>query len=189
MHLGVGLYDLDNEFFLDLATPQKWVSTKVITGPCTCVAELLVFLSRGVCVQHMEVLVDFLGKRHVAVLKENRAMFVAPWFMEKLVGKAKTFKSSTYKGKVFSDRKLAGFLTNQGQKIGLDVDCMYAPMLWGTNHWVGLRISITERTVLVYDPDRSLRTTKVMMSLMDPVAKMLPYLLKKVCPAQHLGGH
>ncbi|KAL0800312.1 hypothetical protein Bca101_055487 [Brassica carinata] len=166
MHLGVGLYDLDNEFFLDLATPQKWVSTK-----------------------HMEVLVDFLGKRHAAVLKENRAMFVAPWFMEKLVGKAKTFKSSTYKGKVFSDRKLAGFLTNQGQKIGLDVDCVYAPMFWGTNHWVGLRISITEWTVLVYDPDRSLRTTKVMMSLMDPVAKMLPYLLRKVCPAQHLGGH
>lgn len=108
----------------------------------------------------MEVLVDFLGKRHAEVLENNRAMFVAPWFMEKLVGKAKTFKASTYKGKVFSDRKLAGFLTKPGQKIGVDVDCVYAPMFWGTNHWVGLRISITEWTVLVYDPDRSLRTTR-----------------------------
>ncbi|KAG2299803.1 hypothetical protein Bca52824_036275 [Brassica carinata] len=78
LHLGVGLYDLDNEFFLDLATPQKWVSTK-----------------------HMEVLVDFLGEWHAELLRENRTMFVAPWFMEKLVGKAKTFKSSAHKEGIF----------------------------------------------------------------------------------------
>ncbi|KAL0885473.1 hypothetical protein Bca101_009455 [Brassica carinata] len=158
LHLGVCLYDLDNEFFLDLATPQKWVSTK-----------------------HMEVLVDFLRERHAELLRENRTMF--------LVGKAKTFKYSAYKEKVFSDRKLAGFLTKQDQKVGLDVDCVYAPMFWGTNHWVGLRISVTEWSVLVYDPDRSLRTPEVVMSLMDPVSKMLPYLFRKVCPAQYLGGH
>lgn len=29
VHLGAGKYDLDNEFFLDLASPQKWVSSKV----------------------------------------------------------------------------------------------------------------------------------------------------------------
>lgn len=29
MHLGAGGHDLDNQFFLDLATPQKWVSSKV----------------------------------------------------------------------------------------------------------------------------------------------------------------
>lgn len=29
LHLGAQKYDLDNQFFLDLATPQKWVTTKV----------------------------------------------------------------------------------------------------------------------------------------------------------------
>ncbi|CAH8307023.1 unnamed protein product [Eruca vesicaria subsp. sativa] len=29
LHLGAGKYDLDNEFFLELATPRKWVSSKV----------------------------------------------------------------------------------------------------------------------------------------------------------------
>ncbi|CAH8306764.1 unnamed protein product [Eruca vesicaria subsp. sativa] len=29
LHLGTGKYDLDNEFFLELATPRKWVSSKV----------------------------------------------------------------------------------------------------------------------------------------------------------------
>ncbi|KAL0714839.1 hypothetical protein Bca4012_021818 [Brassica carinata] len=165
LHLGAGLYDLDNEFFLDLSTPQKWVSTK-----------------------HIEVLVDYLGERHAELLKQNRAMFVAPWFMEKFAGKAKTFNRATYKGRVFSDRKLAGYLTKEGQKVGVDVDTVYASMFWGTNHWMGLRISIMEWNVLVYDPDRSLRTMEVVMGLMTPVAKMLPYLVRKVCPAEYLRG-
>lgn len=30
LHLNAEKYDLDNEFFLDLAAPQKWVSTQVL---------------------------------------------------------------------------------------------------------------------------------------------------------------
>lgn len=30
LHLNAGKFDLDNEFFLDLAAPQKWVSTQVL---------------------------------------------------------------------------------------------------------------------------------------------------------------
>ncbi|KAL0846639.1 hypothetical protein Bca101_019885 [Brassica carinata] len=166
LHLGVGKYDLDNQFFLDLATPRKWVSTK-----------------------HMEVLVDYVGERHATLLKERRVMFVAPWFVEHLSGKARAFNAATYKGRLFSDPKLAGFLTKEGKKLGVDVDNFYTPMIWGTNHWVGLRISITGWSVLVLDPDRSLRDMDGVMAIMTPLAKMLPYLVRKVCPAEFLMGH
>ncbi|CAH8359059.1 unnamed protein product [Eruca vesicaria subsp. sativa] len=81
LHLGAGKYDLDNEFFLDLATPQKWVSSK-----------------------HIEVLVDFISQRHHDLLAERRAMFVAPWFMDRLASKARAFNAATYK-----DRSLRPF--------------------------------------------------------------------------------
>ncbi|KAL0854041.1 hypothetical protein Bca101_059193 [Brassica carinata] len=121
LHLGAGKYDLDNQFFLELATPQKWVSSK-----------------------HMEVFVDFVSERHAELLKKNRAMFVAPWFMGHLSGKARSFNAATYKGRVFSDPKLA---------------------------------------------DRSLRRMDEVMALMTPIAKMLPYLVRKVYAAEFLMGH
>lgn len=192
VHFGAGVYDLDNQFFLDLATPQKWVTTKVclLLDLCLWMFCFLFYLREVVvfCVQHMEVLVEYVAKRHAEVLKSNRDLFVAPWFMDQLAGKVKTFKASTYKGRVFSDRKLAGYLTQPGQKLGVDVDDVYAPMFWGTNQWVGLRISINKWSVLVYDPDRSLRTAEEVRVLMTLVAMMLPYLVRKVCAAKHLGG-
>lgn len=139
--------------------------------------------------QHMEVLMEYVGERHAELFKGRRVMFVAPWFMAHLSGKADTFDTSKYKGRVFSDRKLAGYLTRKGQKLGVDVDQVYAPMLWGRNHWVGLRISITDWNVLVYDSDRSLREFDVAMGLMTPIAKMLPYVVRKVCGADYLKGH
>ncbi|KAL0743174.1 hypothetical protein Bca4012_084687 [Brassica carinata] len=166
LHLGAQKYDLDNQFFMDLATPQKWVTTK-----------------------HMEVLVDYVSERHTTLLKENRSMFVEPWFIEHLAGKAKKFNSAIYKGRVFSDPKLVGYLTKEGKKLGVDVDTVYSPMFWGTNHWIGLRISITQWSVLIYDPDRSLRSMDDVMKIMTPIAKMLPYLVRKVCRAEYLSGN
>ncbi|CAN6849311.1 unnamed protein product [Brassica oleracea] len=166
LHLGAGKYDLDNQFFLDLATPCKWMSTK-----------------------HMEVLVDYVSERHGALLKENRDMFVDPWFVDHLLGKARSFKAETYKGRVFSDPKLAGYLTKEGKKLGVDVDIVYGPMIWGTNHWVGLAINIRTWRVQVFDSDRSLRSMEEVMVIMSPIAQMLPYLVRKVCPPEFLLGH
>lgn len=74
---------------------------------------------------------EYVGRRHAELFKSRRVMFVAPWFMEQLGGKADAFDASRYKGRVFSDRKLAGYLTRKGQKLGVDVDEVYAPMIWG----------------------------------------------------------
>ncbi|CAF1920433.1 unnamed protein product [Brassica napus] len=163
---GLGKYDLDNQFFLDLATPCKWMSTK-----------------------HMEVLVDYVSERHGALLKENRDMFVDPWFVDHLLGKDRSFKAATYKGRVFSDPKLAGYLTKEGKKLGVDVDTVYGPMIWGTNHWVGLAINIRTWRVQVFDSDRSQRSMEEVMVIMSPIAQMLPYLVRKVCPPEFLLGH
>lgn len=138
--------------------------------------------------QHMEVLMEYVAKRHAETFRARRVMFVAPWFMEQLAAKAETFDTSKYKGRVFSDRKISGYLTKKGQKLGIDVDEVYAPMLWAKNHWVGLRISLTGWSVLVYDSDRSLREQDVAMSLVSPIAKMLPYVVRKVCGADALDG-
>ncbi|KAJ4902576.1 hypothetical protein Rs2_16527 [Raphanus sativus] len=165
-HMGLPVCDMDNQFFLDLAASQKWVTSK-----------------------HMEVLMYYVGERHAELFKLRRVMFVAPWFMEQLGGKAEAFASSRYKGRVFSDRKLAGYLTRVGQKLGVDVDEVFAPMIWGGNHWVGLRISITGWNVLVYDPDRTLRKMEEVMSLMTQIAQMLPYVVRKVCGAGYLKAH
>lgn len=132
---------------------------------------------------------EYVGKRHAELFKERMVLFVAPWFMEQLGGKAAAFDAARYKGRVFSDRKLAGYLTRKGQKLGVDVDEVYAPMIWGANHWVGMRISITAWNVLVYDPDRNLREMPEVISLMTPIATMLPYVVRKVCGADYLKAH
>ncbi|CAN7003749.1 unnamed protein product [Brassica oleracea var. botrytis] len=149
-----------------------------------CIGEFFCFLW-----QHMEVLVDYVSERHGALLKENRDMFVDPWFVDHLLGKDRSFKAATYKGRVFSDPKLAGYLTKEGKKLGVDVDTVYGPMIWGTNHWVGLAINIRTWRVQVFDSDRSQRSMEEVMVIMSPIAQMLPYLVRKVCPPEFLLGH
>ncbi|KAH0925575.1 hypothetical protein HID58_017831 [Brassica napus] len=67
LHLNAGKFDLDNEFFLDLAAPQKW---------------------------HIEVLVEYVAKRHEEKLKERRCLFLPPWFVGHLQGKARSFNAA-----------------------------------------------------------------------------------------------
>ncbi|CAN7015098.1 unnamed protein product [Brassica oleracea var. botrytis] len=149
-----------------------------------CIGEIFCLLR-----QHMEVLVDYVSEMHGALLKENRAIFVDPWFVDHLLGKARSFTAVTYKGRVFSDPKLAGYLMKEGKKLGGDVDTVYGPMIWGINHWVGLAINIRTWSFQVFDSDRSLRSMEEVMVIMSPIAQMLPYLVRKVCPAEFLLGH
>ncbi|KAH0874743.1 hypothetical protein HID58_072105, partial [Brassica napus] len=134
MHINASGYDLDNEFFIDLATPCKWVSST-----------------------HMDVLADYVGRLHAEDLRGNRAMLVAPWFSAHLQVKERSFKVARHKTRIATDLKLTKFLTMEGKKWGVDVDTLYAPMIGGGDHW--------------------------------PVAAILPYLAKKVCPPHAVGDH
>lgn len=53
MHVGTPVCDMDNQFFLDLASPQKWVSSKVcvflgmMSLKCSGLNKLLIYV--GCC--------------------------------------------------------------------------------------------------------------------------------------------
>ena len=79
------------------------------------------------------------------------------------------------------DGRLSGFLTKEGRKWGVEVDKLYAPMIWNGNHWVGLCISLTDWRVLVLDLNPRLKDIAAVWGLMEAVSKMLPYLVEKVC--------
>ncbi|WZZ26457.1 hypothetical protein YC2023_009858 [Brassica napus] len=122
-------------FFLDLAALWKWVST-----------------------EYMEALVDYVGQRHDERLKQRRCLFLKPWFVAHLQGKARSFNAAKFnKGRVVGDGRLSSFLKKEGKKWGEDVDTLYTPMIWDGNHWVGLCISLTNWRVLVLDPNPKLK--------------------------------
>ncbi|CAN6925198.1 unnamed protein product [Brassica oleracea] len=143
LHLNAGGYNLENQFFLDLAAPRKWVST-----------------------EHMEALIDYVGVRHDKRLRQRRCIFLKPWFIAHLQGKARSFNAAKF---------------NKG-RVERDGDTLYTPMIWDGNHWVGLCISLTDWRVLVLDPNPKLKDMGVVCGLLDSVAQMLPYLVEKVCP-------
>ncbi|KAH0904051.1 hypothetical protein HID58_043554 [Brassica napus] len=169
LHLNAGGYNLENQFFLDLAAPRKWVST-----------------------EHMEALIDYVGVRNDERLRQRRCIFLKPWFVAHLQGKARSFNAAKFnKGMVVGDGRLSSFLTKEGKRWGEDVDTLYTPMIWDGNHWVVLCISLTDWRVLVLDPNPKLKDMGVVRGLLDSVAQMLPYLVEKeaVCdrPVQGLG--
>ncbi|CDY07501.1 BnaC06g15630D [Brassica napus] len=150
LHLNAGGYNLENQFFLDLAALRKWVST-----------------------EHMEALIDYVGVRHDERLRQRRCIFLKPWFVAHLHGKAHSFNAAKF---------------NKGRVVE-DVDTLYTPMIWDGNHWVGLCISLTDWRVLVLDPNPKLKDMGAMRGLLDSVAQMLPYLVEKVCPPPAEGAY
>ncbi|KAF8113513.1 hypothetical protein N665_0049s0029 [Sinapis alba] len=165
-HLTVEGYEFDNKFFMDLAEAECWVTST-----------------------HMDVLMRYIRKRRGTSLRDRRSTFIAPWFTAHLDGKVRAFKAAKAKGRVVGDSKIMKYLTMEGQRWGVDVDTLYAPMIWGGSHWVGLCISLDDWRVLVLDPNPSLRSIKEVKELMQPIACMLPYLAQKICPANAVGEH
>ncbi|CAN6905373.1 unnamed protein product [Brassica oleracea] len=166
LHINARGYDLENEFFIDLGTPCKWVTST-----------------------HMDVMMEYVGSLHAEMLRKNRVMFVAPWFSAHLQGKGRSFRATRRKTLVAADSRVTKFLTTKGKQWGVDVETLYAPMIWDGDHWVGLCIRLTTWDVLVLDPRPGLKSVEEVAMLMAPVVEMLPYLAKKVCPAHTIGEH
>ncbi|KAF8109364.1 hypothetical protein N665_0097s0018 [Sinapis alba] len=168
VHLNAGGYNLDNQFFLDLATPSKWVSSTVRDKSFFDNAKCFDGNSTEYCmfngVQHISVLMEHIEQRHAPTLHYNRAMFMSPWFTAHVQGKARAFKAAKCKARVAGDVKITKYLTRDGQRWGANVDTLYAPMIWG-----------------------GLKTMEQVAELMELLATMLPYIAKKVCPAAAVG--
>ncbi|CAN7018627.1 unnamed protein product [Brassica rapa subsp. trilocularis] len=164
MHVDAGGRDLDNEFFLQLATPGVWVNST-----------------------HMEVLMQYSERRYGFGVHLEGGMFLAPWFTAHMQGKGRSFKAARRKTGVAGDAKITNYLTRPRQRWGMEVDRLYTPMIWEGTHWVGLCISLTEWTIYVFDPYPQGKTMEQVEELLEPVSTMLPYVAKKVCPPEVVG--
>lgn len=140
--------------------------------------------------QHMEVLVDHIGDLRGQILQRRRAAMISPWFTAHLMRHERGFNAAKVnKERVVCIGKITKYLTMDEQKWGVDVDTLYAPMIWGSCHWVGLCISLESWSVMVMDPNPRLKTMAEVREIMEPIAAMLPYLVKNVCPSDTMGEH
>ncbi|KAF8100788.1 hypothetical protein N665_0217s0015 [Sinapis alba] len=126
--------------------------------------------------------VELAKKQHwvSSTVRNNLIMFLR---------KARAFKAAKLKTRVAGQASITKYLTKEGKRWGVDVDILYAPMIWEGYHWVGLCISLVDWSILVMDPNPQLKSMEEVAALMEPVATMLPYIAKKVCPAAAVGEH
>ncbi|KAF8111921.1 hypothetical protein N665_0071s0060 [Sinapis alba] len=126
---------------------------------------------------HMAVLMEYIERMHYFEVQQNMGR------------KARAFKAAKLKTRVAGEASITKYLTKEGKRWGVDVDILYAPMIWEGYHWVGLCISLVDWSILVMDPNPHLKSMEQVVALMEPVATMLPYIAKKVCPAAAVGEH
>lgn len=87
--------------------------------------------------QHMEALIDYVGVRHDKRLRQRRCIFLKPWFVAHLQGKARSFNAAKFnKGRVVGDGRLSSFLTKEGKRWGHVVhsyDLGWEPLGWAVH--------------------------------------------------------
>ncbi|KAG5375878.1 hypothetical protein IGI04_040474 [Brassica rapa subsp. trilocularis] len=129
----IGIH-VSNKFFLSLARPTNWVST-----------------------EHISVLIGMLVRRHGRKYLSGRCRFVDYFSIAGIISKFAEFEKASDKlgfnwGGLVS-YSFTGKTRRRNDKKGLlvDVDRVYAPMMWGKDHWVGLVINLTCRQVEILD--------------------------------------
>ncbi|CAN6998934.1 unnamed protein product [Brassica rapa subsp. trilocularis] len=129
----IGIH-VSNKFFLSLARPKNWVST-----------------------EHISVLIGMLVRRHGRNYLSGRCRFVDYFSIAGIISKFAEFEKASDKlgfnwGGLVS-YSFTGKTPRRNDKKGLlvDVDRVYAPMMWGKDHWVGLVINLTCRQVEILD--------------------------------------
>ncbi|CAF2099789.1 unnamed protein product [Brassica napus] len=129
----IGIH-VSNKFFLSLARPTNWVST-----------------------EHISVLIGMLVRRHGRNYLSGRCRFVDYFSIAGIISKFAEFEKALDKlgfnwGGLVS-YSFTGKTRRRNDKKGLlvDVDRVYAPMMWGKDHWVGLVINLTCRQVEILD--------------------------------------
>ncbi|KAL0898556.1 hypothetical protein Bca101_082517 [Brassica carinata] len=64
-------------------------------------------------------------------------------------------------------------------ELGRDVYTVYAPMNWGGDHWVGLRIDLKDSQVMIYDSFVPHNSDEEVDEYLRPLIQSLPYILEK----------
>ncbi|KAG2304662.1 hypothetical protein Bca52824_033313 [Brassica carinata] len=129
----IGIH-VSNQFFLSLARPTNWVTT-----------------------EHMSVLISMLVRRHGGNYLRGRCRFVDYFNITGIISKFAEFEKASdklgFKWGGLVSFCLTGKTPRRNDKkvLLVDVDRVYAPMMWGIDHWVGLVINLTSREVEILD--------------------------------------
>ncbi|CAN7054395.1 unnamed protein product [Brassica oleracea var. botrytis] len=150
----IGIH-VSNKFFLSLARPTNWVST-----------------------EHIYVLISMLVRRHGRNYLSRRCRFVDYFSIAGIISKFAEFEKASDK-LGFNWGGLVSFSftgktprRNDKKVLLVDVDRVYAPMMWGKDHWVGLVINLTCRQVEILDCNIPLNESD------NEVNKHMAYLLR-----------
>ncbi|CAN7027155.1 unnamed protein product [Brassica oleracea var. botrytis] len=63
-------------------------------------------------------------------------------------------------------------------EIALEIDDIYVPLLVKNEHWVAFWISIPRRRIVIWDSDLAYATDAEIAKAVNPIAHMLPYMLR-----------
>ncbi|KAJ4873151.1 hypothetical protein Rs2_45180 [Raphanus sativus] len=125
----IGIH-VSNQFFLSLVRPTNW---------------------------HISVLISMLVRRHGNNYLIRRCRFVDYFSITGIISKFAEFEKASDKLR-FKRGGLVSFCftgkmprRNEKKVLLVDVDRVYAPMMWGKDHWVGLVINLTSRQVEILD--------------------------------------
>ncbi|KAH0885040.1 hypothetical protein HID58_061136, partial [Brassica napus] len=130
--------------------------------------------------RHMEILMYTVGKHHKDMLAGVSSIFVSPWLTSYIQKKHWQFERAKHKDRFPTDFRLSSLVLLPGQKSITNVHTIYAPMIWADRHWVGLAINLPRRLVEVLDPLPELNNDRKVKRFLDPVLKMLPFVINKI---------
>ncbi|KAF8088111.1 hypothetical protein N665_0553s0011 [Sinapis alba] len=163
LHITPSKFDFSNKFILDIAEPQKWVTTF-----------------------HMEILMSMLAGRHRELLDREKLAFTTPYLASEIQEIFKKFKQLKSRDRFGWDTRITDLVLQPGKKWMGDVFTIYTPMIWGNKHWVGLAINLDMGLVEVLDPLPTLFLDKKVEKFMEPITVSLPYLVKKIAKPQQI---
>lgn len=139
--------------------------------------------------QHIEVLVSFLRKRHSLTLSKERSSFFSPWLGCYFQGKYRSFKAAKDKSKVRWDDQLSWSTFCPPSQWFQHIDMFYMPMIWADAHWVGLVVNLGVWSVEILDPNIQLYDDRKVQKFIAPVVEMLLYVIRKFCQASQSQTH
>lgn len=131
--------------------------------------------------QHIEVLVSLLRRRHSLTLSSERSALLPPWLGNYLQGKYRSFNAARNKSRVRWDERLNEPTYGSPMEWFEHIDMIFMPMIWGDAHWVGLVINLANWLVEILDPNVSLYDDRKVARFIAPIVEMLPFLINKFC--------
>ncbi|KAL0729292.1 LOW QUALITY PROTEIN: hypothetical protein Bca4012_025385 [Brassica carinata] len=161
-------HSVDNRFFLDMAEPQKWLTD-----------------------EHMHVLMNMLWRRRGKHLHKDGIVIFDQYFTKTILSYWSEFEAANDKLKFEWGPNIPKYVTGKRRwqsmklELGRDVYTVYAPMNWGGDHWVGLRIDLKDSQVMIYDSFVPHNSDEEVDEYLRPLIQSLPYILEKYAGFTH----